>query len=227
VKKGPPGPTDTQHKQQRRSLLSYALFRWESAAILALILILAIFVPDPFRGLLTVWRWWFWLILGGLAETLIVVTTFQDPDLRARLASERMRDRLAPNTIANVEYRQIADRALRQYTEVEQMHQRTHRKAQREQLRPVVDDMARWASRIVRFAQHLDDRLLQTSAQAPDSAPLTADARLQDSLGALEAAYARLQLIVAQGLNERRIKQLRGEIAQQTRDLQETMESMS
>jgi hypothetical protein len=219
--------TQAQQKQDRRALLSYALFRWESAAVLALTLILVVFAPNPFQGTPIPWHWWFWLILGILAEILIVVTTLQDPDVRARLASDRLRARLAPATIASVDYRQTAEQALRHYAEIELMHQRTRRRAQRAQLQSVVDDVAHWTSRIVRFAQHLDDRSPQTTAQTPNSVPVHAGAQLQDSLRALEATYARLQLIAAQGLNERRIKQLRGEIAEQIRVLQETMESVS
>jgi hypothetical protein len=220
VKQGPKGPNNAQDTQERRALLTYALFRWESAAVLALTLILVVLVPDPFRGLLKFWRWWFWLVLGGLAETLIVVTTLGDPDVRARLSDERLRARLAAHTIANVDYRQAADRALRHRAEIELMLQRTRRKAQRDKLRPVVDDVTRWAARIVRFAQHLDDR------PHPDQTPAQAESLLQDSLGALETTYARLQLVAAQGYNERRIVQLRGEIAEQVRVLQETMESL-
>jgi hypothetical protein len=221
VKQGPQGPNKTQDVQERRALLSYALFRWESAAVLALTLILVVLVPDPFRGALPVWHWWFWLVLGFLAETLIVVTTVGDPDVRAQLSDERLRARLAPNTIANVDYRQTVDRALRHRAEIELLLQRTRRKAQREQLRPVVDDVTRWATRIVRFAQHLDDH------PHPDQVPAQAETVLQDSLRALETTYARLQLIAAQGLHERRIVQLRDEIAEQVLVLQEMMENLS
>jgi hypothetical protein len=189
--------------------------------VLALTLILVFLVPDPFGGLLPFWRWWFWLVLGLLAETLIVVTTLGDPDVRARLSDERLRAHLAPDTIANVDYRQEADRALHHRAETELMLHRTRRKAQREKLRPVVEDVTHWAARIVRLAQHLDDH------PHPDQVPAQAESLLQDSLSALETTYARLQLIAAQGLNERRIVQLRGEIAEQVRVLQEMMESLS
>jgi hypothetical protein len=220
VKRGPPRPNKTQDRRERRALLAYALFRWESAAVLALILILVVLVPDPFQGLLPFWRWWFWIALGVLAEALIVVTTLVDPDVRARLSDERLRARLAHSTIANVDYRQAAERALRRRAEIELVLQRTHRKAQRERLRPVVDDVTHWATRIVRYAQFLDDH------PHPDQVPAQAESLLQESLGALETTYSRLQLIAAQDYNKRRIEQLRAEIAEQVRALQETMESL-
>jgi hypothetical protein len=221
-----------QENRDRRALLGYALLRWESAAVLGLTLILVILVPDPFGGVLPFWRWWFWLILGGLAEILIVTTTIQDPGVRAGLAGERIQARLAPNTIANVDYRQAAERALRHRAAIELMFQRTRRREERELLQPIVDDVTHWTERLVRLAQHLDDHAAQANVlaptvQAPAKAYEQAQAQLEHSLHALEATYARLQLSAAQGLNERRVKQLRGEIAGQVRVLQETMESLS
>ena len=220
MKQGPPGPKHTNDKQDRRARLSYALFRWESAAILALTLVLAVLVPDPFRGALPAWRWWFWLILGFLAEAGIVLTTLQDPDVRTQVASDRVRNQLAPTTIANVDYRQIAERALQHRDEIELMFQHTRRKAERETLGQVVDDATLWTSSIVRLAQRLDDHPDQNQV------PAQAESLLQDSLRALETTYARLQLIAAQGLNERRVIQLCGEIRDQARVLQETMENL-
>ena len=220
MKKGPQGPSNVQSSQDRRALLSYALFRWESAAILALTLILVVLVPDPFQGALPAWRWWFWLVLGVLAETGIVLTTLGDPDVRAQVASERVRARLAPAMIANVDYRQIAEQALHHRTEFELMFQHTRRKAEREPLRHVVQDATHWTASIVRLAQRLDDHPDQNHV------PAQAESLLQDSLRALETTYARLQLIAAQGLNERRVEQLCGEIRNQVRVLQETMENL-
>jgi hypothetical protein len=220
VGKGPQSPNNAQRKQERRALLSFALYRWESAAILALTLILVVLVPDPFGGALLAWRWWFWLILGLGAELLIVASTVLDADVRAKLASDRWRAQIAPPAISNVDYRQIADRAVRHQAEMELLRQRTRRQSQRERLRPITDEVSGWAAAIVRLAERLDDY------PDPNKVPVQAESTLQDSLAALQTTYARLQLITAQGLDERRIRGLRGEIAAQTRVLQEMMENL-
>jgi hypothetical protein len=41
-----------------RAMLATAVFRWESAATISLVILLAFFLPKPFPG----WQWWFWLI---------------------------------------------------------------------------------------------------------------------------------------------------------------------
>jgi hypothetical protein len=195
--------------------------------VLALTLILAVLVPDPFQGMLPAWRWWFWLVLGGLAELAIVASTLGDPEVRAKLSDERARTRLAPTTIANLDYRRAAEQALRHRTEIEVMLHRTRRREDREQMRAIVDDVTRWSARIVRFAQHLDDQQTQTATRSGPDPVDGAESKLYESLRALETTYARLQLVAAEGFNARRIEQLRGEIAEQIRVLQETMESLS
>jgi hypothetical protein len=169
---------------------------------------------------LPIWRWWFWLVLGGLAEALIVVTTLQDPDARAQLADERVRALHDPAAIANVNYRQIAEQALRHRAEIELLYQQTRRSALREQLRPLLDGVTRWSTGVVRLAQRLDD------VPDPNHVPAQAESLLQDSLRALETTYARLQLNAAQGLNRRRLQPLHDEIAKQVRVLNETMENL-
>jgi hypothetical protein len=225
VKRGPSSQTNAQPSEERRALLSYALFRWESAAVLALTLILAVLLPDPFGGLVPAWRWWFWVLLGLGAEAAILLTTLQDPDVRAQVAANRLRAQLAPASIANLDYRQIAERALTHHAEIQSLLHRTRRKAARETLRPAVDDAARWAASLVQLALRLDDPRPDDSG-GPGSVPAQAETLLHDSLRALETTYARLQLIVAQGLNQRRVKQLCGEIQAQIRVLQETMENL-
>jgi hypothetical protein len=215
-----PSPDDAQRQQERRTLLSYALFRWESAAVLALTLILVVFVPDPFGGILPAWRWWIWLALGIGAEALIVITTVLDPDVRARLANDRFRAQFDLSSIGNADYRQVVSRALRQRAEIELLRQRTRGRAQREQLRQVSEVVSTWTAAIVRLAERLDD------FPDPNNVPAQAESTLQQSLATLQRSYARLQLIAAQGLNERRIRGLHGEIADQIRVLEETMESI-
>ena len=50
-----------------RAIIAHAFFRVESALTIALVILLAFFLPRP----LVWWRWWFWLILGGISEALI------------------------------------------------------------------------------------------------------------------------------------------------------------
>jgi hypothetical protein len=94
--------SDELRKRAIRALFSFAIFRWESAVTLAVTLILAVFAPQP----LPFWQWWFWLVLGVIAEVLIVVTSIYDPQVRERVVGEMFREKFDPKEIANPDYRQ-------------------------------------------------------------------------------------------------------------------------
>lgn len=91
------------------TLLTSALLRWETLVTVMVTAILFLFVRDvslPFME----WQPWFWLVLGGLAETVLVASTLSDPEateqalaedfereydlrnVRNRISRERLRD---------------------------------------------------------------------------------------------------------------------------------------
>ena len=91
------------------ALLANALLRWETLVTVMVTAILFLFVQNvnlPFME----WQPWFWLVLGGLAETVLVASTLRDPEatehalaedfereydlrnIRNRVSRERLRD---------------------------------------------------------------------------------------------------------------------------------------
>ena len=101
---------DSEARQKVFStLLASALLRWETLVTLMVTAILFLFVQDvslPFME----WQPWFWLVLGGLAEAVLVASTLTDPEateqalaedfereydlrnIRNRVSRERLRD---------------------------------------------------------------------------------------------------------------------------------------
>lgn len=217
-------PFTELREQEHRSLLSYAVFRWENAVILAVTLILVVFLPDPFGGALSFWGWWAWIVLGAIALALIVATTVQDPDVRARIASEMVRAQFDLNQIVDDEHRYKIVDALERREQMEVIVQRTRPKAQRERLQAVTDDVSRWIQVMYDLALRLDgERLPAKPSVDADSVIQVAGAQLDASAQALEKSYVQMQLLAAQGADERRTGYLRDEIADQARRLQEVI----
>ncbi len=91
------------------TLLANALLRWETLVTLMVTLILFLFVGDVSLPFIE-WQPWFWLALGGLAQTVLVASTLTDPEateqalaedfereydlrnIRNRVSRERLRD---------------------------------------------------------------------------------------------------------------------------------------
>jgi hypothetical protein len=256
-------PANTQRDQERKALLSYALYRWENAALLGLTLILVVFVPDPFRGALPFWGWWIWLVLGGAAVALIVATTLDSPDVRARVAGDLLRDRLNPAAIHHLDYGQKLEAALQRRHQAEVLLQRTRDRTQRDRLQTVADDASRWTESVYKLSKGLDDyqgdlylqqrrtalpseiaeleaqltrvsdagiksrlereirerRARQQTLRDLDQAAVQAESRIDDSLRAWETIYAQLQLVAAQGMDERRLRQVRAALEAQIEGL--------
>ena len=207
-----PNPFTELREQERKDLLTYALLRWESAVALAVTLILAVFLPDPFGGALPFWGWWAWIALGAFAVVLIAATTVQDPEVRARVASETVRAQFDLARIGVTEHRQVIEEALDRRQQIEvvvqrtrQGGQRTRQVGQRERLQAIADDVSRWIRAMYDLALRLDEGWATADQVKPaDSVVREAEGVLDASSQALEKTYVQIQLVAAQGVDERR-----------------------
>jgi hypothetical protein len=150
--------TLSEQLQERafKALISYAVFRWESAVTLAATLILIAFVPDPFAGFLPFWRWWFWLVLGILAESLIVITSINDPRVREQVVGQMFRQRFNPQQIATPEYRDKLVKALEYREQMELLLRHTRDNVLRSHLEATASDVSEWLGNMFSLAQRLD-----------------------------------------------------------------------
>jgi hypothetical protein len=154
--KRPKSLHDELRDRAARALLSYAIFRWESAVTVAITLILSILARDPFGGALAFWHWWFWVVLGVVAETLIVVTSIYDPGVRERVVATMFREKFDPTEIATPAYRQKVTKALEYREQMEFLLQHTRDGALRTHLEATVNDISDWISNIFTLARRLD-----------------------------------------------------------------------
>ena len=136
------------------TLLANALLRWETLVTLMVTLILFLFVGNVSLPFIE-WQPWFWLVLGGLAETVLVASTLADPEateqalaedfereydlrnIRNRISRERLRDAF--------EYRRnmlkLADAA---------------RGAMRTRKRTLISDINDWIAHMYNLANRID-----------------------------------------------------------------------
>jgi hypothetical protein len=136
-----------------RAMLAYSFFRWESAANLALTLILAVLLPDPFPW----WRWWYWLILGGVAEALIVATSLTDQATGARVVSDMLREQFNPRRLRSEKHRERLEKALEYQRRIEAAVRDQPASVLRDRLRYMSDEVGEWIAAIYRLASRLDE----------------------------------------------------------------------
>jgi len=150
------------------AILAYAIFRFESAATIALTILLVYFVPKPFDF----WEWWYWLVIGLIAEVLIVWSSIGDVNTGAQVVADMFRQEFNPGTIKSQKYRAAVQRALDYRTRIEEMIRKSEAGVLRDHLQSSTAGISDWIAQIFRLAQRLDafesDTVIkQDAASAP------------------------------------------------------------
>jgi len=135
------------------AIITHAIFRFESAATIAITILLAYFVPRPFEW----WQWWYWIVIGAIAEIAIIITSIQDVDTGAQVVSEMLREEFNPGIIKTPKLRDAVERALYYRKRIEATIRKSEKGILREHLESSTAGIADWIAQIFRLAQRLDD----------------------------------------------------------------------
>ena len=95
-------------RKATRAILTRSIYRWESAVIIGLTLILFALVRPPFAF----WQQWFWLALGALGEVGLVWSSLTDPEFRARAVAEMFREKFKARDVKSQKLRPRVEKAL-------------------------------------------------------------------------------------------------------------------
>lgn len=136
----------------RRALVSYAIFRWESAVIIGITILLAFLYPEPFPW----WRWHFWIILGAVAEALIIYTSITDAQTSEKVVAGMFREEHNPRQIRSEKYRKLVERAFDYQSRIDRAIKDVQSGALRDRLERAGRGVADWVSQIFRLAKRLD-----------------------------------------------------------------------
>lgn len=145
---------DELEKRAARVILARSVYRWESAVILALTLLLCtlpvVSKPFPF------WHWWFWLILGVVGEVGLIWSSVKDPEFRARAVAEMFHEEFRPARIGSPALRDQVEKALDYRDKIDKMVTQSRESVMREHLKEVTRGVDDWMDSVFRLAQRLD-----------------------------------------------------------------------
>ena len=144
---------DELEKRAARAILQRSIYRWESAAIIGLTLILAAFVPQP----LPFWQWWFWLVLGVAGEAALVWSSIKDPEFRAKAVSEMFREKFRSRDIQSKALRERVDKALEYRDGIDEAIATSREGILRDHMSDVSRDITQWMENVMRLARRLDN----------------------------------------------------------------------
>jgi hypothetical protein len=138
-----------------RAILIRSIYRWESAAIIALTLILFALVRQP----LPFWQPWYWLALGALGEIGLVWSSLKDPEFRARAVAEMFREKFRPREVKDQGLRKQVEKALEYRDRIDDVINKSREGVLRDHLKDVSRGITDWMENVFRLAKRLDTYL--------------------------------------------------------------------
>jgi hypothetical protein len=139
-------------QEARRAMLQNAIFRWESAVVIAGTILLSVFFNQPFPG----WPIWVWPAVGLISEIAVIVSSLTDKAELQKVMESLFREKY---TTAG-----IRDRALREkLNEAEQYRQRIQQVVGqqksgvlRDRLVETTSEVYDWIANMVTLARRVD-----------------------------------------------------------------------
>lgn len=164
--------TDELKQRAGKAIVAHAFFRVESALTICLTILLAFFMPRP----LAWWRWWYWLIMGAVAEALVVYTSITDERTAAVVVGEMLRARYDPAEIKTRSLRQKVEQALQYREQIERIIAGLPMGVLRDHLYDSTKGIADWIGTLFAIAKRLDvytrdDLLHRDMREVPASIP--------------------------------------------------------
>ncbi|MFN3980554.1 MAG: hypothetical protein ACK4SA_09240 [Caldilinea sp.] len=138
-------------KEARNNILQYAIFRWESAVVIALTLLVYFLAPGPFglpREL--------WLALGVAALGLVVYSSLTDAETNARVMLEIFQEKFDPGKIRDKTLRKEVEEALEYQRRIEMQVRKQRAGLIRDRLDDAANQLSDWVSNIYQLALRLD-----------------------------------------------------------------------
>ena len=149
--------TEEIKEKAQKELLSYAIFRPESAIVISLSLILATLTGlgiIPPEGLSNFW--WAWLLFGLAGEGALVWSTLNDREALQKIIDDMFREELDLSKIRHPDLKKKLEKALEYRQLIVQEIERKENFVLDDHLMNTVRELDDWLEQIYSLAQNLD-----------------------------------------------------------------------
>ena len=133
-------------------ILQYAVFRWESAIVVAVTILLTFLVRRPFA-------WWppfGWPLLGLLGLAVLIYSSLIDAETNAQVLLVQFQAQFDPHTIKDKTLRQQVENALEYQRRIETQVRKQRPGLLRDRLEETANQITDWLSNIYQLALRLD-----------------------------------------------------------------------
>jgi len=139
-------------KQAQNSLVQYAIFRWENALIIALMIVLTGLNFRPFPW----WPFWGWPLLGLIGVVAIIYTSLTDAETNAKVILRLFQEQFDPRQIRDRELRHDVETALEYQRRIEEQIRSQKESLKRDRLESTANQISNWISNVYQIALRLD-----------------------------------------------------------------------
>lgn len=148
-------------KKLRRAIVEYAIFRWESAVVLAGTILLTGLFPKPFPW----WPFWGWPVLGLIGLAAVITSSLTNTERNARLMLKLVQESYDLSQIVNPELRRKVESALEYQRRIDAQIREHGPSLLWERAEDTANQINDWIGNIYRLATRLDaygrDAMLQ------------------------------------------------------------------
>lgn len=143
--------TELQKKAQS-DLIQYALFRWESALIIAITIILTFLLPKPFGW----WPGFGWPLLGLIGLGVMIYTSLTDAENNAKVLLDAFQRQFDLGSIKNRELRDDVESALEYQRRIEEQISTMSKTLVRERMEDTAGRISDWIENVYTLAVRVD-----------------------------------------------------------------------
>lgn len=139
-------------KKTQRAIIQHAFFRWESAAVIGLTLILAFFmrflIPQVPAGI--------WLLAGLIAESVLVYSSLKDPEANRKVVADMLHDEFRPERLQNQELQKLVQEAFNYRSRIAGAISESRDSLLKDDLAQTAAQFDDWIEEMYGLAQRLD-----------------------------------------------------------------------
>ncbi len=213
-------------KRAQSAVLQYAFFRWESALVIALTIVLFFLLPRPFPW----WPRYGWLVLGICGLAALVYSSLTDAETNAKVLLRLFQEQFDTKRIRDKELRADLETALEYQRRIEVQVRQQDRALLRDRLNETANQITQWIANMYALALRLDsyrrdDLLAKQRGTLPQELKDLAEQRKRTTNAATQAQLD--QVIDTKGKQWQALRDLDDRMKQAELQLQESLAALA
>ncbi len=145
---------ETLRDRVRKALIWEAIVRPESALVISISLLLAVFAPQV--DFLSFIPFWVWLLGGLVAEGALIYSSWTDPEFGRKVAAKELQHEFHPEKLADTRLQQRVNEALDYRSRIEKAILEQDDSLVRDELSETAEQIDNWIEHIYNLAKRID-----------------------------------------------------------------------